>query len=180
MLFGDPRIGWCRECRIRIPRIPKLDADGAVVDELDPVCRRCGENAELIEPRALYERSLQEQAAATRRLESSSATRGESLRLHSVVSMRQASRALHLRPSTVAAHVELGNLKAVVIGKHTRITHRELDRVLTEGLPSLPGEQPYLAKTPRRQTAKTRGRSLKARGERAPTAIASEILKARL
>jgi len=67
---------------------------------------------------------------------------------------RQVEKALAIHRSRLAEHVRAGTIKTVPWGKGERIPKEEVDRIVRDGLPELPGQpEPSTPRAPRRRAA---------------------------
>jgi excisionase family DNA binding protein len=84
-------------------------------------------------------------------------------------SKRQAERLLGIHRETLAAHLRAGTIKTVPWGKLARIPKDEIDRLLRDGLPQLPGAEPRaLPPRARRSNGRPAGRAALAAKEGSP------------
>jgi excisionase family DNA binding protein len=57
-----------------------------------------------------------------------------------LLSVEEAGKRLSISPWTVRAHIWQGKIRPVRLGRRVLIARRELERIATEGLPSLGGK----------------------------------------
>lgn len=165
-------IGWCSRCRAQSEEEP------AFLPPFD--CEICAAPNDLLAPADLQARLLAEQLASA---SASPRVRPDAAPKSRLLSFRAAALALGVRRGYLAEQASAGNIRTVGVGRRVRVAAAELDRLLDDGLPALPGEKEpaaHLRRTSPERHRRPSSRRSRRSSAKTPGQIAAEILKVRL